>query len=153
MFHNYIEQLLKEFADRANLSDVSLNEDGLCHLVINNKYPLSLRYSSNSKRITLFSELSTINPKSITTTWLTLVLNTAFNSFNENEPGIGKHPESNSLVAFLHLDLDKLTVDSLEASVAYFIEWQIKWLQSERSINNPEVSHTNITSQNHSMRV
>ena len=153
MIPDHIKKLLSEFAVRANLPDISFNDDALCHLVINDEYPLSLRYNANNNRVTLFSELATIDPDNVTTAWLSFVLNSAYNSFHEMEPGVGKHPQSNSLVAFFHLDVESLNVDSLETSVVYFIEWQAKWLHHEKSLSNQSPSHHNTIPQNHSLRV
>lgn len=147
------DQLLAEFADKVNLQNLSFNNDGLCHLVVNDDSSLSLRYNPDKNAITLFSELPSVTPQNITATWMKFILNSAFNSFHENEPGVGQHPDSDSLVAFIHFDLNHLTVDLLELAVVDFIEWKAEWISKEQSIISQQASPISTSAPSQSLRV
>lgn len=121
------DHLLKELGIAIGIPDLCFDEEGFCHLVIDEHYALTLMKDHVTQRFIFMGQLAEGLPDPLTPEWVHYALTTALNPLKGDLPGIGLEPKSNTLVLYHGLALSALDLARLEQSLDLFIQQMKKW--------------------------
>ncbi|PHV10028.1 CesT family type III secretion system chaperone [Chitinimonas sp. BJB300] len=119
---DYMNTLLQELGTRMGITSLVFDDERLCHLVIDNTFPLTLHYDFACARITLVGKLADSLPGPASKRWMEQVLAAALNPISGEAPGVGWRQDM-GLIAYQQLAVPNLTASLLEATMADFVAW------------------------------
>ncbi|UTH74110.1 CesT family type III secretion system chaperone [Chromobacterium sp. IIBBL 290-4] len=126
MINDYLELALAEFCQRNKLPAMQFNENGLCHLLLGDRIPITICKTAWRQQITLILQVQAQVPSVITQSWVEKFFSTTLNPVFNEEPTLG-WIDSIGLVAYVNLDQAKNEQIYLEEGLSRLVSWMEGW--------------------------
>ena len=132
MANGFLSTLLKDFAKRCQIETLEFDEEGYCHLIIDNEVAITLR--SGEEKLTLIGLISNEKPHP------DAYFQCMKAALTKDEPCVFWDKDA-GYIGFIHIPQALLTEAYFETSIAQFIDWL------KQSVNSQEITaqeHTKI---------
>jgi hypothetical protein len=130
--------LLQHLGEELGTPELSFDQDGYCHLVVNETVSLVIRSEPADAAIVLASIVANELPDPIRYTLLVELLEFALAPMTQSGPSIGLDPDVGALIGFVRLPVRLLNEQGFVQAVNRFLNWRD--MMAERVGNPASVS-------------
>lgn len=127
-FKDAFDRLIGEFGASIGIPDLEFDEDGLCHIRIDESYPITFRRDDERHRLSTIGLISDSLPASLDGDFVRDILVANIAPLREDGPAIGVEPTSGTVVLYRNVPLSNLDMHSFQQMLGNFIELQKSWV-------------------------
>src|SRR5437868_12953676 len=102
------DRLLAEFGESIGIPQMGFDEDGLCHIRIDEEYPITFRRDNENHSLVLVGLLAEALPENLDRELVKDMLAMGVEPLRDNGPGIGLEPQSGTVILHRTMPLSKI---------------------------------------------
>lgn len=121
------DRLLAEFGESIGISGMAFDDDGLCHIRVDDEYPVTFRRDDENHTLVLVGLLAETLPAQLDRELVCELLAMGCEPLREHGASIGLEPHSGTMVLHRTVPLARLTLPGLEEMLGRFILMQRDW--------------------------
>lgn len=121
------DRLLAEFGESIGIPQMAFDEDGLCHIRVDEEYPITFRRDDEHHNLVLVGLIAEELPEQLEPALVRDMLATGVEPLRDNGAALGLEPISGTLILHQTLPLAKIDRPMLEQALGAFILMQKEW--------------------------
>lgn len=121
------DRLLADFGESIGIPQMAFDEDGLCHIRIDDEYPITFRRDDENHNLVLVGLLTESLPENLDHDLVRDMLATGVEPLRDNGAAIGLEPQSGTVILHRTLPLSRIDRPQLEEILGSFILMQKDW--------------------------
>ncbi len=121
------DRLLGQFGAEVGISDLTFDNDGLCHIRVDDDLPITFRRDDEQNRLSTVGLLAQALP-ALDQSVLQDILSFNIGPLRGIGPAIGLEPTSGTVVLYQNVPLNQLDSQRFQSMFGDFIETQREWM-------------------------
>lgn len=121
------DRLLAEFGEAIGIPEMAFDEDGLCHIRVDEEYPITFRRDDEQHNLVLVGLIAEELPQQLDRELVKEMLATGVEPLRDNGAALGLEPQSGTLILHQTMPLAKISRPLLEEMLGGFILMQKDW--------------------------
>ncbi|WP_064576880.1 type III secretion system chaperone [Cupriavidus gilardii] len=121
------DRLLAEFGESIGIPEMAFDEDGLCHIRVDEEYPITFRRDDDNHNLVLVGLIAEELPQRLGRELVGEMLATGVEPLRDHGAALGLEPQSGTLILHQTMPLAKIDRTVLETMLGNFILMQKDW--------------------------
>lgn len=121
------DRLLAEFGESIGIPEMAFDEDGLCHIRVDDEYPITFRRDDDNHNLVLVGLIAEELPERLDRETVRDMLATGVEPLRDHGAALGLEPQSGTLILHQTIPLAKIDRTALETLLGNFILMQKDW--------------------------
>lgn len=121
------DRLLAEFGESIGIPQMAFDQDGLCHIRVDEEYPITFRRDDEHHNLVLVGLIAEQLPEQLDHQLVRDMLATGVEPLRDNGAALGLEPMSGTLILHQTMPLAKIDRPTLEQVLGNFILMQKDW--------------------------
>lgn len=121
------DRLLAEFGESIGIPEMAFDEDGLCHIRVDEEYPITFRRDDDNHNLVLVGLVAEELPERLDREMVKEMLATGVEPLRDHGAALGLEPQSGTLILHQTMPLAKIDRAVLETMLGNFILMQKDW--------------------------
>lgn len=121
------DRLLAEFGESIGIPEMAFDEDGLCHIRVDEEYPITFRRDDDNHNLVLVGLIAEELPERLDREMVREMLATGVEPLRDHGAALGLEPQSGTLILHQTMPLAKIDRTVLETLLGNFILMQKDW--------------------------
>ncbi|MCT9070513.1 type III secretion system chaperone [Cupriavidus gilardii] len=121
------DRLLAEFGESIGIPEMAFDEDGLCHIRVDEEYPITFRRDDDNHNLVLVGLIAEELPQRLGRELVGEMLATGVEPLRDHGAALGLEPQSGTLILHQTMPLAKIDRTVLETLLGNFILMQKDW--------------------------
>ncbi len=121
------DRLLAEFGESIGIPEMAFDEDGLCHIRVDEEYPITFRRDDDNHNLVLVGLIAEELPERLDRETVREMLATGVEPLRDHGAALGLEPQSGTLILHQTMPLAKIDRTVLETLLGNFILMQKDW--------------------------
>lgn len=121
------DRLLAEFGESIGIPQMAFDQDGLCHIRVDEEYPITFRRDDEHHNLVLVGLIAEHLPEQMDSQLVRDMLATGVEPLRDNGAALGLEPMSGTLILHQTMPLAKIDRAMLEQVLGNFILMQKDW--------------------------
>ncbi len=121
------DRLLAEFGESIGIPEMAFDEDGLCHIRVDEEYPITFRRDDDNHNLVLVGLIAEELPERLDREMVREMLATGVEPLRDHGAALGLEPQSGTLILHQTMPLAKIERTVLETLLGNFILMQKDW--------------------------
>ncbi|MBO4123451.1 CesT family type III secretion system chaperone [Cupriavidus gilardii] len=121
------DRLLAEFGESIGIPEMAFDEDGLCHIRVDEEYPITFRRDDDNHNLVLVGLIAEELPERLERELVKEMLATGVEPLRDHGAALGLEPQSGTLILHQTMPLAKIDRTALETLLGNFILMQKDW--------------------------
>ncbi|MBY4897898.1 type III secretion system chaperone [Cupriavidus sp. AU9028] len=121
------DRLLAEFGEAIGIPEMAFDEDGLCHIRVDEEFPITFRRDDDQHNLVLVGLVAEELPQQLDHELVKDMLATGVEPLRDNGAALGLEPQSGTLILHQTMPLAKINRPLLEEMLGGFILMQKDW--------------------------
>ena len=121
------DRLLAEFGESIGIPEMAFDEDGLCHIRVDEEYPITFRRDDDNHNLVLVGLIAEDLPERLDREMVREMLATGVEPLRDHGAALGLEPQSGTLILHQTMPLARIDRTVLETLLGNFILMQKDW--------------------------
>ncbi|WP_422649752.1 CesT family type III secretion system chaperone [Cupriavidus sp. H18C1] len=131
------DRLLAEFGESIGIPEMAFDEDGLCHIRVDEEYPITFRRDDDNHNLVLVGLIAEELPERLDREMVREMLATGVEPLRDHGAALGLEPQSGTLILHQTMPLAKIDRTVLETLLGNFILMQKDWSARVAGVGAP----------------
>ncbi|MFL9989180.1 CesT family type III secretion system chaperone [Paraburkholderia sediminicola] len=129
IYKDVFDRLLDELASAIGMETLKFDDDGFCHITVDNEFPVSIRREHATQRLVILGQIAERLPGTVGQELLTAMLAQGLGPLRDNGIGIGYETSTENLILYRSIPLADLDLERFQATLGNFFETVKGWRQ------------------------